>query len=300
MQTVAATLSRGHRGDDPATRWCSRRPSIRPTRSTRTSSRRRRRSSRSSRKQPRAPRGGALPHPQLRLPADGEAGARRRAALRHDRAGRGARAAHALAHLHAGRALEGLDRRPTASRRASTPTRTCEQPARLRLHGLRAAAARRRTRRPREVLSARARRRRASVDHLAAAYAYAAMPARLALERGAWADAAKLALAPAADAYPWKKYPQAEALNAFARGIGAAMSGDAAGGRGRGRAARRRCATPRRSTRSPTGPTRSTSRRRSCAAWPACAGGKKDEGLARCAPRRTARTPSRSTSSRRV
>jgi hypothetical protein len=65
-------------------------------------------------------------------------------------------------------------------------------------------------------------------DHLAGAYAYAAMPARLALERGAWPDAAKLTLEPAAGAYPWKKYPQAEALNAFARGIGAALSGDAA------------------------------------------------------------------------
>ena len=65
-------------------------------------------------------------------------------------------------------------------------------------------------------------------DNLAGAYAYAAMPARLALERGAWAEAAKLSLDPAADAYPWKKYPQAEAVNAFARGIGAALSGDAA------------------------------------------------------------------------
>lgn len=66
------------------------------------------------------------------------------------------------------------------------------------------------------------------VDNLAGAYAYAAMPARLALERGLWAEAAKLPLVPAAEAYPWKKYPQAEALNAFARGLGAAMSRDAA------------------------------------------------------------------------
>jgi hypothetical protein len=65
-------------------------------------------------------------------------------------------------------------------------------------------------------------------DNFAAAYAYAAMPARLALERGLWSDAAKLTLVPAPDAYPWKKYPQAEALNAFARGMGAAMNRDAA------------------------------------------------------------------------
>src|SRR5690606_10637540 len=57
------------------------------------------------------------------------------------------------------------------------------------------------------------------------------MPARLALERGEWAEAAKIALVPAADAYPWKKYPQAEAVNAFARGVGSARSGDAAAAR---------------------------------------------------------------------
>jgi hypothetical protein len=65
-------------------------------------------------------------------------------------------------------------------------------------------------------------------DNVAAAYAYAAMPARLALERGAWAESAKLTLVPAAETYPWKKYPQAEALNAFARGVGAALSRDPA------------------------------------------------------------------------
>jgi hypothetical protein len=71
----------------------------------------------------------------------------------------------------------------------------------------------------------------ARIDHAAVAYAYAAMPARLALERGAWQDAAGLALHPAADAFPWGKYTFAEAINAYARGIGAAMSGDAAAAR---------------------------------------------------------------------
>jgi hypothetical protein len=65
-------------------------------------------------------------------------------------------------------------------------------------------------------------------DHVAAAYAYAAIPARLAIERGVWSEAARLTLDPAAEAYPWKKYPMAEAVNAFARGVGAAMSGDVA------------------------------------------------------------------------
>jgi hypothetical protein len=66
------------------------------------------------------------------------------------------------------------------------------------------------------------------VDHFAAAYAYAAMPARLALEVGNWKAAAGLELAPAPGAYPWSKYPHAEAINAFARGLGAARGGDSA------------------------------------------------------------------------
>ena len=65
----------------------------------------------------------------------------------------------------------------------------------------------------------------ARADHPATAYAYAAMPARLVLERAAWKEAAALELVPD---FPWKKYTFAEAVNAFARGIGAAMSGDPA------------------------------------------------------------------------
>lgn len=69
------------------------------------------------------------------------------------------------------------------------------------------------------------------IDHFAAAYAYAAMPARLALETDDWAAAASLSLTPAREQFPWDKYPQAEAANALARGIGAARTGDAAAAR---------------------------------------------------------------------
>ena len=69
------------------------------------------------------------------------------------------------------------------------------------------------------------------VDHFAAAYAYAAMPARLALETSNWKAAAALELAPVTAAYAWSKYPHAEAINAFARGLGAARSGDVAAAR---------------------------------------------------------------------
>jgi tetratricopeptide (TPR) repeat protein len=71
-------------------------------------------------------------------------------------------------------------------------------------------------------------RARHGIDMIGVAYPYAAIPARIALERAAWQEAANLPLSPAQDAYPWKKYPQAEAVNAFARGIGSAMSGELA------------------------------------------------------------------------
>ena len=51
-------------------------------------------------------------------------------------------------------------------------------------------------------------------------------PGPLAFERGQWNQAAKLTLHPAN--LDWKRFPQAEAVNAFARGLGAARNGDAA------------------------------------------------------------------------
>jgi len=60
-----------------------------------------------------------------------------------------------------------------------------------------------------------------------AAYALAAAPARLALERHRWAEAAKLPEAPAW--FGWDKFAWAQALNRTARGIGAARSGDLSG-----------------------------------------------------------------------
>jgi tetratricopeptide (TPR) repeat protein len=57
-----------------------------------------------------------------------------------------------------------------------------------------------------------------------AAYSIAAVPARYALERHAWKDAAGLSVSPAW--FTWAKFPWAEALTQTARGIGAARSGD--------------------------------------------------------------------------
>jgi hypothetical protein len=65
----------------------------------------------------------------------------------------------------------------------------------------------------------------------AEAFGAAAIPARLTLERGRWAEAARLELHPAIAEDDWKRFPQAESINAFARALGAARSGDAAGAR---------------------------------------------------------------------
>jgi tetratricopeptide (TPR) repeat protein len=66
-------------------------------------------------------------------------------------------------------------------------------------------------------------------ENLAAAYALAAIPARYALERQQWAEAASLELHPAG--FPWDRFPHCAALNDFARGTGAARKGDVAAAR---------------------------------------------------------------------
>lgn len=65
---------------------------------------------------------------------------------------------------------------------------------------------------------------------VATPYTLAAVPARLALERGDWATAAALPARVPAD-YPWDRFPAIEAITHFARGIGAARSGDPEGAR---------------------------------------------------------------------
>ena len=71
--------------------------------------------------------------------------------------------------------------------------------------------------------------RRVNVENPVAAYAFASIPARFALERGDWKQAAALKLSPADLA--WSKFPQAEAILVFARGLGAARAGDVAAAR---------------------------------------------------------------------
>ncbi len=57
-----------------------------------------------------------------------------------------------------------------------------------------------------------------------AAYAFAAIPVRYALERRQWSEAASLPLHP--ESFEWSRYPWAEAILHYGRALGAARSGD--------------------------------------------------------------------------
>ncbi len=65
---------------------------------------------------------------------------------------------------------------------------------------------------------------RAEPESFVAAYAYAAIPARVALEQHRWGEAA--ALSPGSKVFPWDRFAWAEAITSFARAVGAARSGD--------------------------------------------------------------------------
>jgi hypothetical protein len=67
-------------------------------------------------------------------------------------------------------------------------------------------------------------------DSFVTAYAVAAGQARYPLERRKWREAAALPLRTHA-AFPWDKYPWHESMTYFARGLGAARSGDASAAR---------------------------------------------------------------------
>ena len=69
--------------------------------------------------------------------------------------------------------------------------------------------------------------RKAYPESLAAAYALAAIPARVVLERRRWSEAAALTLSPSA--FPWNRFPWGEGITAFARAVGMARSGDVSG-----------------------------------------------------------------------
>ena len=68
---------------------------------------------------------------------------------------------------------------------------------------------------------------RAKGPNLPMAYAIAAIPARYAVERRNWSEAA--ALTPPSMPFPWERFPWAEAMISYTRALGAAHTGDIAG-----------------------------------------------------------------------
>ena len=78
----------------------------------------------------------------------------------------------------------------------------------------------------RRVVEELAEYRKAEPESLAAAYALAAVPARYALERRSWKEAAALTMP--ALTFPWPRYPWAEAIIVYAHALGAARTGDVA------------------------------------------------------------------------
>jgi hypothetical protein len=87
------------------------------------------------------------------------------------------------------------------------------------LQGGRDAAARR-------VVEEVAEYRKAEPESLAAAYALVAVPARYALERRSWTEAAALTMP--SMTFPWARYPWAEAIIAYTHSLGAAHTGNVA------------------------------------------------------------------------
>jgi hypothetical protein len=68
-------------------------------------------------------------------------------------------------------------------------------------------------------------------ENFTMAYALAAIPVRYAIERRRWGEAAKIALSPGELDFDWQRFPNAEAVNAFGHGLGAARSGEVAAAR---------------------------------------------------------------------
>src|SRR5262245_29682791 len=88
-------------------------------------------------------------------------------------------------------------------------------------------------RRARDVLEELHAMQKAEPESFVAAYAYAAIPARVALEQHRFGEAA--ALKPTSSTFPWDRFAWAEALTAFSRAVGAARTGDAAQARAEAR-----------------------------------------------------------------
>jgi tetratricopeptide (TPR) repeat protein len=117
---------------------------------------------------------------------------------------------------------------------------------------------------------------KASSDELKVAYSMAAIPARYALERRQWTDAA--ALSAGWREFPWDRFPAAAAIVHLARGLGAARKGDIAAAR---HELKQLEAVPARLAQAnqPDWATPTEVARREVAAWVARAEGRNDEAI---------------------
>ena len=116
-------------------------------------------------------------------------------------------------------------------------------------------------------------------------FALAAIPARYALERGAWADAAKLVPEPSRYLYP-------DALTYFAKALGAARTGDVATVRSAA-AALRTIKDRLTEQHEPHWAGQAEVQRLSASAWLAFSEGRRTEGSRKCVPPRRWKTPRR-------
>jgi tetratricopeptide (TPR) repeat protein len=110
-----------------------------------------------------------------------------------------------------------------------------------------------------------------SASNIGSAYALAAIPARVALERGMWMEAAQVELRAS-------KFPQTDAMPYFARAIGAARSGDAAAAE-KAVEALERIVAGLKAAKNDYWATEVEVQRLSAAAWTAYANGNPDEAL---------------------
>ena len=118
--------------------------------------------------------------------------------------------------------------------------------------------------------------RKAQPESFVAAYAFAAIPARMAVERREWSAAASLTASPRE--FPWGQYAWAEAITSFARALGAARTGDAPKARSEGQrleAARDALVAAKQSYWAD----QVEVQRRAAAAWTARAEGRNDEAV---------------------
>ena len=156
-------------------------------------------------------------------PAIAEKGLVRRPSLRDHRPGRAARPAHALPHLHPAWVLAGLHPvEPRLGRAADNDFDRFHAWDYLAYGYLQLGQ----DRAARGVLDQILSVEKPNVLNFPVAFALAAIPSRYALERGQWAEASSLALRPGD--FPWARFPQSEAILVFARGLGAARSGNLA------------------------------------------------------------------------